>query len=159
MMDPDRSYGSPMGWEEVASRSRPTTSEENLWRQFTDRKVKESMWEGGIIQHSVSSFLCNAPVNLIPHLPPPGLTKGIGEDLTFRKIKFPTHRRTSSGQIPMSNAEMHFRILINSQNLWVENYRLKSWVIKCPIIGTKILVQIGSKSPTNPLVSPGGSGA
>ena len=41
----------------------------------------------------------NAPINVKPHYPPPGLTKGIGGDLTFRKIKFSTHRGTTGGQI------------------------------------------------------------
>ena len=54
-----------------------------------------------------------APINHILHLP----SRGIGRDLNFRKIKFPTHRRTSSGQIFVSSAEMHFRKLINSRNL------------------------------------------
>jgi len=41
----------------------------------------------------------NAPINVKPHYPPPGLTRGVGGDLTFRKIKYSTHRGKTGGQI------------------------------------------------------------
>ena len=40
-----------------------------------------------------------APINVKSHYPPPGLTRGFGEDLIFRKIKYSTHRGTTGGQI------------------------------------------------------------
>ena len=47
----------------------------------------------------------NVPINVKSHYPPPGLTRGIGGDLTFQKIKFSTHRRTADGQISVYYAQ------------------------------------------------------
>ena len=33
--------------------------------------------------HTTMAILCNAPINIIPHLPPPGRSGGNGGDLTF----------------------------------------------------------------------------
>jgi len=96
-----------------------------------------------------------APINVKPHYPPPGLTRGFDGDLTFFKIKYSTHRGTTGGQISVTMAGMHFRKLLNSYRLRVENCQLKARMIKCPTIGANIFVQIESKSPTNPLLSPG----
>ena len=51
-------------------------------------------------------------------------------------------------------AGIHFKKFPNSYDLRVENCQLKSRTIKCPSsYWGKYSVQIGSKSPTNPLVS------
>ena len=39
-----------------------------------------------------------APINVIPHLPPPGHKRENGRDLILKKIKFSTHGGTTSGQ-------------------------------------------------------------
>ena len=66
-----------------------------------------------------------------PPPPPPGFTRGIGGDLSFRNIKFPPIREWPVVKSPCSMAA-------NSYSLWVENGQLKSRTIKCLIKGANI---------------------
>ena len=83
---------------------------------------------------------------LSPTTPLPGL---LG-DLTFRKIKYSTHRGTTGGQISVTMAGMHFRKLLNSYRLRVENCQLKARTIKCPTIGANILFKSNQNPPLIP---------
>ena len=138
---------------------------------FVNRSILlHSYWNAiKITNYSSLSLLCsikdlvvavvipNAPINVKPHYPPPGLTREFDGDLTFRKIKYSTHRGTTGGQISVTMAGMHFRKLLNSYRLRVENcMSVRSSNDQMPYYWGKYFVQIELKSPTNPLLSPGG---
>ena len=93
-----------------------------------------------------------APINVNPHYSPPGLTRGFSGDLTFPKIIYSTHRGTTGGQLWLECTLGNCLILIACEL----NLSVKISNDQMPHYWDKYSVQIESKSPTNPLVSPGG---
>ena len=58
----------------------------------------------------------NAPINVIPHLPPPGRSGGNGGDLTFEKSNSPPTGEQLVVKSPCSIAGINFRRQINSHS-------------------------------------------
>ena len=62
---------------------------------------------------------CNAPINVMPHYPPPGQCWGIGGDLNFAKLKSLGSNAPPIGHASRSNPNLRLtQLIIEAGKKW-----------------------------------------
>ena len=102
----------------------------------------------------------NAPINIMPHYPPPGQCWGIGGDLNFAKFKCTTYWACQSVK---SQPSPHSTIKEKMGNLTIGAFNCSTciWqVVKFPTYGASFSVKTGQMPHLFPYIArEGGSGA